>query len=51
VLIPPGCARVQGDRRRRALLVYLTDRFYNPATKADPYEIPASIYDWETQRK
>ena len=53
ILIPPGVAhgyKVIGDEE--ALLVYVTDRFYNPRTKAaSPYDDPRIHYDWETQHK
>jgi len=53
VLIPPGVAhgyKVIGGEE--ALLVYLTDRFYNPADEGRiPYDDPGINYDWETQRK
>lgn len=53
VLIPPGVAhgyKVVGSDE--ALLVYLTDRFYNPQDEGRiPYNDPSIQYDWETQRK
>ena len=53
VLIPPGVAhgyKVIG--REEALLVYLTDRFYNPKDEGRiPYNDPGINYDWETQHK
>src|SRR5882724_2863686 len=53
VLIPPGVAhgyKVIGSED--ALLVYLTDRFYNPADEGRiPYNDPGINYDWETQHK
>jgi len=53
VLIPPGVAhgyKVIGGQE--CLLVYLTDRFYNPADEGRiPYDDPGINYDWETQRK
>jgi dTDP-4-dehydrorhamnose 3,5-epimerase len=53
VLIPPGVAhgyKVIGSEE--ALLVYLTDRFYNPADEGRiPYNDPGINYDWDTQRK
>ena len=53
VLIPPGVAhgyKVIGARE--ALLVYLTDRFYNPRDEGRiPYNDPSLNYDWETQHK
>ena len=53
VLIPPGVAhgyKVIGDGE--ALLVYMTDRFYNPQDEGRiVYDDPSIAYDWETQRK
>jgi dTDP-4-dehydrorhamnose 3,5-epimerase len=53
VLIPPGVAhgyKVIG--REESLLVYLTDRFYNPEDEGRiPYDDPSIRYDWETQKK
>jgi len=53
ILIPPGVAhgyKVIG--REEALLVYLTDRFYNPKDEGRiPYNDPGINYDWETQHK
>jgi dTDP-4-dehydrorhamnose 3,5-epimerase len=53
VLIPPGVAhgyKVIGGED--ALLVYLTDRFYDPQDEGRiPYDDPSINYDWETQRK
>jgi len=53
VLIPPGVAhgyKVIGHED--ALLVYMTDRFYNPQDEGRiPYNDPSINYDWETQRK
>jgi dTDP-4-dehydrorhamnose 3,5-epimerase len=53
VLIPPGVAhgyKVIGSDE--ALLVYMTDRFYNPADEGRiPYNDPGINYDWDTQRK
>ena len=53
VLIPPGVAhgyKVIG--REEAMLVYLTDRFYNPKDEGRiPYNDPGINYDWETQHK
>jgi dTDP-4-dehydrorhamnose 3,5-epimerase len=53
ILIPPGVAhgyKVVG--RDPALLVYLTDRFYDPADEGRiPYDDPHIRYDWETQHK
>jgi len=53
ILIPPGVAhgyKVIG--REEALLVYMTDRFYNPQDEGRIAFDHISInYDWETQRK
>jgi dTDP-4-dehydrorhamnose 3,5-epimerase len=53
ILIPPGVAhgyKVIG--REPAMLVYMTDRFYNPADEGrTPYNQPGINYDWETQYK
>jgi len=53
ILIPPGVGhgyKVIGGRE--ALLVYMTDRFYNPEDEGRiPYNDPAINYDWKTQRK
>ena len=53
VLIPPGVAhgyKVLGTEP--ALLVYLTDRFYDPADEGRiAYNDPHIAYDWETQHK
>ena len=53
MLIPPGVAhgyKVIGDDE--ALLVYMTDRFYNPQDEGRiPYNDPSINYDWETQHK
>jgi dTDP-4-dehydrorhamnose 3,5-epimerase len=53
VLVPPGVAhgyKVIGTED--ALLVYLTDRFYNPQDEGRiPYNDASINYDWETQRK
>jgi dTDP-4-dehydrorhamnose 3,5-epimerase len=53
ILIPPGVAhgyKVIGAGA--AMLVYLTDRFYNPADEGRiPYNDPSINYDWETQHK
>jgi dTDP-4-dehydrorhamnose 3,5-epimerase len=53
ILIPPGVAhgyKVVGQEP--ALLVYLTDRFYDPADEGRiPYNDPHIQYDWETQHK
>jgi len=53
VLIPPGVAhgyKVIG--KEDALLVYMTDQFYNPQDEGRIlYNDPSINYDWETQRK
>jgi dTDP-4-dehydrorhamnose 3,5-epimerase len=53
ILIPPGVAhgyKVIGAAP--ALLVYVTDRFYNPADEGRiPYNDRGMNYDWETQHK
>lgn len=53
LLIPPGVAhgyKVIGHDD--ALLVYMTDRFYNPQDEGRIlYNDPSINYDWETQRK
>ena len=53
ILIPPGVGhgyKVIGDQD--ALLVYMTDRFYNPKDEGRiVYNDPSINYDWETQHK
>ncbi|HVX67517.1 MAG TPA: dTDP-4-dehydrorhamnose 3,5-epimerase family protein [Bryobacteraceae bacterium] len=53
ILIPPGVAhgyKVIGTES--ALLVYVTDRCYNPADEGRlAYDDPRINYDWETQHK
>lgn len=53
ILIPPGVAhgyKVIGGEE--AMLVYLTNRFYNPKDEGRiPYDDPGVAYDWETQKK
>ena len=53
LLVPPGVAhgyKVIGPDS--ALLVYLTDRFYNPQDEGRiPYNDPQIAYDWELQHK
>ena len=53
ILIPPGVAhgyKVIGDRR--AGLVYVTSRFYDPDDEGRiPYNDPRLSYDWETQHR
>ena len=53
ILIPPGVAhgyKVIGTSP--AVLVYLTDRFYDPQDEGRiPYDDPQIRYDWEMQHK
>ena len=53
ILIPPGVGhgyKVIGNKE--AMLVYLTDQFYNPKDEGRiPYNDPGINYDWETQNK
>jgi dTDP-4-dehydrorhamnose 3,5-epimerase len=53
ILIPPGVAhgyKVIGGEP--AMLVYMTDRFYNPSDEGrTPHNQPGINYDWETQYK
>lgn len=53
LLIPPGVAhgyKVIGVEP--ALLVYVTDHFYDPSDEGRiPYNEPRLAYDWETQHK
>jgi len=53
ILIPPGVAhgyKIIGTGP--AMLVYATDRFYDPADEGRlPFDHPSSAYDWETQHK
>ncbi len=53
ILIPPGVGhgyKVAGEGP--AMLIYVTDRFYNPADEGRlAYNHPAINYDWETQHK
>jgi dTDP-4-dehydrorhamnose 3,5-epimerase len=53
LLVPPGIGhgyKVIGVEP--AMLVYLTDRFYDPADEGRiPYDDPRIQYDWETQHK
>jgi dTDP-4-dehydrorhamnose 3,5-epimerase len=53
LLIPPGVAhgyKVIGSEP--AMLVYLTDRFYDPQDEGRiPYNHPGIAYDWELQHK
>jgi dTDP-4-dehydrorhamnose 3,5-epimerase len=52
-LIPPGVAhgyKVIGGED--AVLVYLTDRFYDPQDEGRiPFDDASIHYDWDTQRK
>ena len=53
ILIPPGVGhgyKVVGTDP--ALLVYITNRFYDPQDEGRlPYDHPEIAYDWETQHK
>ena len=53
ILIPPGVAhgyKVIGAEE--SLLVYLTDRFYDPQDEGRiPWNDPGINYDWDTQKK
>ena len=53
VIVPPGVAhgyKVIGTEP--AVLVYVTDRFYDPNDEGRiPYNEPSINYDWETQHK
>jgi dTDP-4-dehydrorhamnose 3,5-epimerase len=53
ILIPPGVGhgyKVIGGQE--SMLVYMTDRFYNPRDEGRiPYDNPWINYDWETQHK
>lgn len=53
ILIPPGVAhgyKVIGPEE--AMLIYATDRFYNPLDEGRiPYNEPRINYDWEIQHK
>jgi dTDP-4-dehydrorhamnose 3,5-epimerase len=53
ILIPPGVGhgyKIIGDQE--AVLVYMTDRFYNPKDEGRVlYNDPSINYDWETQKK
>ncbi|MBI3664966.1 MAG: dTDP-4-dehydrorhamnose 3,5-epimerase family protein [Acidobacteria bacterium] len=53
ILIPPGVGhgyKVIGPQS--AVLVYVTDRFYNPDDEGRiPYNDPGVNYDWEMQHK
>jgi dTDP-4-dehydrorhamnose 3,5-epimerase len=53
ILIPPGVGhgyKVIGGGP--AMLIYMTDRFYNPKDEGRiPYDHSNLNYDWETQHK
>jgi len=53
LIVPPGVGhgyKVIGTES--AMLVYLTDRFYNPRDEGRlPYDHPQIAYDWELQHK
>lgn len=53
ILIPPGVAhgyKIIGSDP--SVLVYMTDRFYNPSDEGRiPHDDPGIHYDWETQYK
>jgi dTDP-4-dehydrorhamnose 3,5-epimerase len=53
LMIPPGVGhgyKVIGTTP--AMLVYVTDKFYNPSDEGRiPYDDPQIHYDWETQHK
>jgi dTDP-4-dehydrorhamnose 3,5-epimerase len=53
VLIPPGVGHgYKAIGNQDAMLVYLTDRFYDPQDEGRiPYDDASIDYDWETQRK
>jgi dTDP-4-dehydrorhamnose 3,5-epimerase len=53
VLIPPGVGHgYKAIGRQDAMLVYLTDRFYDPQDEGRiPHDDASINYDWETQRK
>jgi dTDP-4-dehydrorhamnose 3,5-epimerase len=53
VLIPPGVGHgYKAIGNQDAMLVYLTDRFYDPQDEGRiPYDDALIDYDWETQRK
>jgi len=53
VLIPPGVAHgYKAIGPEEAMLVYMTDRFYDPEDEGRiPYNDASINYDWETQRK
>ena len=53
ILIPPGVGhgyKVIGTQP--GMLIYVTDRFYNPKDEGRiAYDEPGIAYDWETQHK
>jgi dTDP-4-dehydrorhamnose 3,5-epimerase len=53
ILIPPGVGhgyKVIGEES--AMLIYMTDRFYDPSDEGRvAYDDPGIHYDWETQHK
>jgi dTDP-4-dehydrorhamnose 3,5-epimerase len=53
ILIPPGVAHgYKVISKECAVMVYLTDRFYDPKDEGRiPYNDPSINYDWEKQRK
>jgi dTDP-4-dehydrorhamnose 3,5-epimerase len=53
ILIPPGVGHgYKVISREPAMLVYMTDRFYNPADEGRiVYNDPGIQYDWELQHK
>ena len=53
LLIPPGVAHgYKVISNEPAVLVYVTDRFYDPSDEGRlPYDDALIAYDWETQRK
>ena len=53
VLIPPGVGHgYKAIGNQDAMLVYLTDRFYDPQDEGRiPYDDASINYDWETQSK
>jgi len=53
ILIPPGVAHgYKIVSREPGVLVYVTDRFYDPDDEGRiPFDDPRINYDWETQHK
>ncbi len=53
ILIPPGVGHgYKIVSRETAMLVYITDRYYNPEDEGRiAYDNPKINYDWETQYK